>query len=95
MALCLCHLDRHFGGFIVSPDITPLSDVLLVPHSYHTRGKSAVVCIVNASNEAMALPMGSVIRSAQEAESQALVPGTAQRVCCFRTEGVTMVPEHL
>jgi hypothetical protein len=67
-ALCFCHLDRTLENFAVSPDPTGLSDALLIPHTYHTGGKTAVTCLVNTSGVAISIAEGSQLGMVWEAE---------------------------
>ncbi|XP_056003459.1 uncharacterized protein LOC130046578 [Ostrea edulis] len=98
VVLCPCHLDKELEDFVVSPQITRLSNLLLVPHTYHTGGRSAVTCFINASDEDVSIPEGSVIGSASEAGFRTPTPDIVRNVCSVanpHTDSGAEVPEHL
>jgi hypothetical protein len=80
-ALFRCRLDRALGNFTVKPDPTGLSDALPVPKTYHTGGgKTAVTCLINASDVELSIEEGSRLGSAWEAEFTVQAPPSVMNV---------------
>jgi hypothetical protein len=97
-ALCLCHLDGTLGNFAVSPDPMGLSDALLIPHTYHTGGKTAVTCLVNTSDVSISIAEGSRLGVAWEAEPTVIAQGPVRNVFCVASPSPSPraeVPDHL
>jgi hypothetical protein len=97
-ALCFCHLDRTVGNFAVSPDPMGLSDALLIPHTYHTGGKTAVTCLINTSDVVIKIEEGIRLGVASETESTVRAQGPVRNVFCVASPSpspIAEVPDHL
>lgn len=85
---------------MVAPSIERLSGILLMPHTYHTSGKSFQICLVNPSDRDVTLQEGSVLGAAVEAGLHVPVPYLFREVCSLADRpggelGTREVPEHL
>jgi hypothetical protein len=100
VVLCPAHLDRKLGDYMVEPSIEQVSDLLLMPHTYHASGSSTQICLVNPSERDVTLQEGSMLGAAVEAGHHVPVPYLDRKVCSLGEEhrgdlDIREVPDHL
>jgi hypothetical protein len=85
---------------MVEPSIEQVSDLLLMPHTYHASGSSTHICLVNPSERDVTLQEGSILGDTVDAGLHVPVPYLDRKVCLLGEEhrgdlGTREMPDHL